>query len=116
MKFTQILLRLYLANFFEILYFLVPSFVNTGLPYTPHYYELLKKRTQLPVWEYREKLLDIVNKHQTLVLVGETGSGKTTQVFLLSFFGFQENFLQNVLGFHYGIMMRNRNAVIGTEC
>lgn len=52
----------------------------SGLPFTPHYYELLRKRTQLPVWEYKEKFIDIVNKHQTLVLVGETGSGKTTQI------------------------------------
>uniref|UniRef100_A0A672FFX6 ATP-dependent RNA helicase DHX15 n=1 Tax=Salarias fasciatus TaxID=181472 RepID=A0A672FFX6_SALFA len=42
----------------------------TNLPHTPRYYEILKKRLQLPVWEYKEKL----------VLVGETGSGKTTQI------------------------------------
>lgn len=34
----------------------------------------------LPVWEYKDKFVDTVNNHQTLVLVGETGSGKTTQV------------------------------------
>ena len=41
---------------------------------------LFAKRSQLPVWEYKEKFLDILNKHQIMVLVGETGSGKTTQV------------------------------------
>ena len=51
-----------------------------GLPYTPHYHQLFKKRSQLPVWEYKEKFLEVMNGHQTLVLVGETGSGKTTQV------------------------------------
>ena len=35
---------------------------------------------QLPVWEYQEKFLDLLAKHQTICLVGETGSGKTTQV------------------------------------
>ncbi|KAJ8316964.1 hypothetical protein KUTeg_004868 [Tegillarca granosa] len=52
----------------------------TGLPYTPHYFELFNKRRNLPVWEYKEKFVDVLNKNQTLVLVGETGSGKTTQI------------------------------------
>jgi HrpA-like RNA helicase len=34
----------------------------------------------LPVWEYREKFLELLNKNQCIVLVGETGSGKTTQI------------------------------------
>ncbi|GFO23888.1 pre-mRNA-splicing factor ATP-dependent RNA helicase dhx15 [Plakobranchus ocellatus] len=52
----------------------------TGLPFTPRYYELFRKRSQLPVWEYKERFTDMVTKHQTIVLVGETGSGKTTQI------------------------------------
>lgn len=52
----------------------------TNLPHTPRYYEILKKRLQLPVWEYKENFSDIITRHQTFVLVGETGSGKTTQV------------------------------------
>jgi len=55
-------------------------FSVSGLPHTPRYLQLLAKRKSLPVWEYKEKFVEIVNKHQTLVLVGETGSGKTTQV------------------------------------
>jgi pre-mRNA-splicing factor ATP-dependent RNA helicase DHX15/PRP43 len=55
-------------------------FFSLGMPYTPHYYELFKRRSQLPVWEYKEQFIDTMNKHQCLVLVGETGSGKTTQV------------------------------------
>jgi len=50
------------------------------MPYTPRYHTLLSKRINLPVWEYKEKFIDTMNKNQTLVLVGETGSGKTTQV------------------------------------
>jgi len=50
------------------------------MPFTQKYYDILKKRLGLPVWEYKEKFNTLLSKHQTLVLVGETGSGKTTQV------------------------------------
>jgi pre-mRNA-splicing factor ATP-dependent RNA helicase DHX15/PRP43 len=52
----------------------------TGVPYTNRYHEVLKKRMTLPVWEYKEKFIEIVSKNQCFVLVGETGSGKTTQI------------------------------------
>jgi len=52
----------------------------TGLPHTPKYFELFRKRITLPVWEYKEKFMDILNKNSILALVGETGSGKTTQI------------------------------------
>uniref|UniRef100_A0AAQ4P9F8 ATP-dependent RNA helicase DHX15 n=1 Tax=Gasterosteus aculeatus aculeatus TaxID=481459 RepID=A0AAQ4P9F8_GASAC len=52
----------------------------TNLPHTPRFYEILKKRLQLPVWEYKERFGDIITRHQSFVLVGETGSGKTTQI------------------------------------
>ncbi|CAO2654332.1 Nn.00g110650.m01.CDS01 [Neocucurbitaria sp. VM-36] len=34
----------------------------------------------LPVYQYRETLLKAMEDHQTIVVVGETGSGKTTQL------------------------------------
>jgi HrpA-like RNA helicase len=52
----------------------------TLLPYSQRYYELFRKRIQLPVWEYKDKFLDLIDKNQIIVLVGETGSGKTTQI------------------------------------
>jgi HrpA-like RNA helicase len=52
----------------------------SGMVYTPRYFELFRKRKQLPVWEYKDKFMDLLHKHQTIVLVGETGSGKTTQI------------------------------------
>ena len=52
----------------------------TNLPHTPRFYDILKKRLQLPVWEYKETFNDVLLRHQSFVLVGETGSGKTTQV------------------------------------
>jgi pre-mRNA-splicing factor ATP-dependent RNA helicase DHX15/PRP43 len=42
--------------------------------------ELFKKRRQLPVWEYKDAFMATLQKNQVTVLVGETGSGKTTQI------------------------------------
>lgn len=42
--------------------------------------ELRWKRSQLPMSQYRAKVLDLINKHQYSIIVGATGSGKTTQV------------------------------------
>uniref|UniRef100_A0A8C5LTS8 ATP-dependent RNA helicase DHX15 n=1 Tax=Leptobrachium leishanense TaxID=445787 RepID=A0A8C5LTS8_9ANUR len=60
----------------------LPQGINpfTNLPHTPRYYDILKKRLQLPVWEYKERFTDILARNQSFVLVGETGSGKTTQI------------------------------------
>ena len=38
------------------------------------------ERRQLPVWGAREALLAEVRANRALIVVGETGSGKTTQV------------------------------------
>lgn len=54
----------------------------TGRPYSPKYQEILEKRTSLPVWHQKEEFLQVLKANQTLILVGETGSGKTTQVSL----------------------------------
>ena len=37
-------------------------------------------RRELPMFKYREELLEAIQAHQIIVIVGETGSGKTTQV------------------------------------
>ncbi|XP_023759041.1 pre-mRNA-splicing factor ATP-dependent RNA helicase DEAH1 isoform X1 [Lactuca sativa] len=42
--------------------------------------KLLADRKTLPVYPYRESLLKAVEDHQVLIIVGETGSGKTTQI------------------------------------
>ena len=34
----------------------------------------------LPVWQAREDFVQMIHKNQTTILVGETGSGKTTQI------------------------------------
>ncbi|XP_027168695.1 pre-mRNA-splicing factor ATP-dependent RNA helicase DEAH1-like isoform X2 [Coffea eugenioides] len=42
--------------------------------------KLQDDRKTLPVYPYRDELLQAINNHQVLVIVGETGSGKTTQI------------------------------------
>jgi len=49
-------------------------------PYSQRYFEILEKRKTLPVWHQKEEFLQVLKDNQTLILVGETGSGKTTQV------------------------------------
>ncbi|KAG5148933.1 hypothetical protein AAZX31_06G191700 [Glycine max] len=41
---------------------------------------LQEERKKLPMFPYRDELLEAVHNHQVLVIVGETGSGKTTQI------------------------------------
>ncbi len=52
----------------------------TGRPFSDAYKEILKKRRNLPVHKQRAEFLDLIHNNQILVLVGETGSGKTTQI------------------------------------
>ncbi|KAG0181537.1 hypothetical protein DFQ29_008001 [Apophysomyces sp. BC1021] len=37
-------------------------------------------RKSLPIYEYREQLIQAIRDYQVLIIVGETGSGKTTQL------------------------------------
>lgn len=43
-------------------------------------YSLRQQREALPIFKHRRQLLYMVETHRVVVLVGETGSGKTTQV------------------------------------
>eukprot|EP00698_Gefionella_okellyi_P023437 TRINITY_DN8012_c0_g1_i1.p1 TRINITY_DN8012_c0_g1~~TRINITY_DN8012_c0_g1_i1.p1 ORF type:complete len:726 (+),score=167.50 TRINITY_DN8012_c0_g1_i1:67-2178(+) len=52
----------------------------TGKPYSDRYWDILKKRTQLPVYQFKDEFMQKINENQVIVLVGETGSGKTTQI------------------------------------
>lgn len=75
----------------------------TGQPYSTRYFGILAKRRTLPVFEYQEKFMEMLDKNKILVLVGETGSGKTTQVsghlvceatnFLMDMFGHRNHLL-----------------------
>ena len=45
-----------------------------------HQKSIQEVRRSLPVFKYREQFLQAVDEHQTIIIVGETGSGKTTQL------------------------------------
>uniref|UniRef100_A0A7E4UQG1 RNA helicase n=1 Tax=Panagrellus redivivus TaxID=6233 RepID=A0A7E4UQG1_PANRE len=51
-----------------------------GLAYSARYWDIFAKRKNLPVWDYRLQFFDMLDKNQCITLVGETGSGKTTQI------------------------------------
>ncbi|KXS16122.1 P-loop containing nucleoside triphosphate hydrolase protein [Gonapodya prolifera JEL478] len=52
----------------------------TGRQFTPQYKAILEKRRNLPVHQHRARFLELIHQNRILVLVGETGSGKTTQI------------------------------------
>ena len=56
--------------------------INTS---TPAYQAMLKERKELPIWSYRESILETVKKNPVTVLCASTGAGKSTNapLFLL---------------------------------
>lgn len=52
----------------------------TGCRFSERYYRNLKVRESLPIVSAKSKIQKLVQQYQTVLLVGETGSGKTTQV------------------------------------
>lgn len=52
----------------------------TGKPFSRRYFEIRETRLKLPVSEYLEQLVEAMKKHQVIIVEGETGSGKTTQI------------------------------------
>lgn len=52
----------------------------TGDQLSDRYFGILKTRRDLPVHAQRQEFLEMYQKAQILVFVGETGSGKTTQI------------------------------------
>jgi HrpA-like RNA helicase len=51
-----------------------------GRAWSPNYYKLLETRKGLPVYAQRDEFTAKLKSAQAMILVGETGSGKTTQV------------------------------------
>lgn len=52
----------------------------TGKPFSAKYYSILEKRTALPVYLFKQELQSKISENQCVVVEGETGSGKTTQI------------------------------------
>lgn len=51
-----------------------------GRPFSSRYFTILEHRKALPIWDQKKQFLDQLKENRTVVLVGETGSGKTTQI------------------------------------
>ena len=56
-----------------------PANPFTHRPHSQRYFDILKQRKNLPVHQQMTEFLEIFSKSQFTVMVGETGSGKTTQ-------------------------------------
>lgn len=56
----------------------IPSASSSSSGYG--YASIDKQRQRLPVYKYRNAILYLVETHSTTIIVGETGSGKTTQI------------------------------------
>lgn len=57
--------------------------LNNGIPQVPPRRgesDLDSFRRTLPVYERREEIVKIIKENRVVLVVGETGSGKTTQV------------------------------------
>ena len=48
--------------------------------YSQRYHDIMKVRLGLPVYKQKAEFLQKLGSNQAIVLVGETGSGKTTQI------------------------------------
>uniref|UniRef100_A0A8D8TQP8 RNA helicase n=1 Tax=Cacopsylla melanoneura TaxID=428564 RepID=A0A8D8TQP8_9HEMI len=68
----------------------------------PHFIKMLRIRQELPAWGVYSKILHLIRHNQVVVICGETGCGKSTQIpqFIL------DNFLEN---FSANKNNRNRN-------
>ncbi|KAF3760980.1 P-loop containing nucleoside triphosphate hydrolase protein [Cryphonectria parasitica EP155] len=47
---------------------------------SPKYQTMLQSRMQLPMWHFRQEVVDTVEREQVVIICGETGCGKSTQV------------------------------------
>ncbi|KAG6330078.1 hypothetical protein ID866_9010, partial [Astraeus odoratus] len=52
----------------------------TKVLHTPQYRKILEARKKLPVFSQMDEFFKMFNQNQIIVIVGETGSGKTTQI------------------------------------
>ncbi|TFK39329.1 P-loop containing nucleoside triphosphate hydrolase protein [Crucibulum laeve] len=52
----------------------------TKQPYSKQYKTLLEARKKLPIYAQMDEFLKMFSEHQIIVIIGETGSGKTTQI------------------------------------
>lgn len=68
---------------------------STTFVYNPNIslsYEQQKQR--LPIYKVRNHILYLLEKYQVLILVGETGSGKSTQLPQVNFLKFNKDLIK----------------------
>ena len=54
---------------------------STSFIYNPYKNQAIDiQRKRLPIFQYREHVMFLLERHQIIILIGETGSGKSTQV------------------------------------
>lgn len=53
---------------------------NTKLNSDSTLKNMLKQRERLPAWKAKQKLMDLIDNNQVVVVSGETGCGKSTQI------------------------------------
>ena len=42
--------------------------------------KIKRDRESLPIWQYKDKIIEAVNQNQVVIVAGDTGCGKSTQV------------------------------------
>ena len=47
----------------------------TGIPFSARYHSILAVRQKLPVYQFKDQLIECVQQNQIVVVEGETGSG-----------------------------------------
>ena len=47
---------------------------------SPRFQAMLRSRMQLPMWDFRRQVIETVDREQVVIVCGETGCGKSTQV------------------------------------
>lgn len=52
----------------------------TNKPYSSNYYRLLESRKKLPVYRFRSEIIKTCSENKIIIIEGDTGSGKTTQI------------------------------------
>ncbi|EUD67999.1 adenosinetriphosphatase [Plasmodium inui San Antonio 1] len=52
----------------------------TNERYSERYLQLLEEKKKLPAWSAKRNFLKLFKKNDVLIIVGDTGSGKTTQI------------------------------------
>lgn len=55
----------------------------TNQTYSAKYYDILRKRLQLPVWEYKKVFMETLQSNKVTVLVGETGKQAFVKYYIL---------------------------------